>query len=176
MHHPVVDRFDNIYTTAITNMDVHDIARSSCTFGLAQYYIVTPILAQRELANTMTSFWIEGGGLKRNKDRSRAMSLINVQETLENAIAHEQEICGQKPLIIATSAKLQKNSISYECGREIIKKSPSTIVIFGTGHGLAKSITEGADYVLEPVYGAHDYNHLSVRSAAAIILDRLAGR
>ena len=31
------------------------------------------------------------------------------------------------------------------------------------------------DYILEPVYGSCDYNHLCVRSAVAIILDRLAG-
>jgi hypothetical protein len=31
------------------------------------------------------------------------------------------------------------------------------------------------DYILEPVYGPGEYNHLSVRSAVAIILDRLAG-
>ena len=31
------------------------------------------------------------------------------------------------------------------------------------------------DYIVEPIYGAGSYNHLCVRSAAAIILDRLLG-
>jgi len=31
------------------------------------------------------------------------------------------------------------------------------------------------DYILEPVSGASDYNHLSVRSAVSIIMDRLLG-
>jgi hypothetical protein len=33
-----------------------------------------------------------------------------------------------------------------------------------------------ADYVLDPVLGNTDYNHLSVRSAAAVILDRVFGK
>jgi len=32
------------------------------------------------------------------------------------------------------------------------------------------------DMLLEPIEGYTDYNHLSVRSAAAIILDRLLGK
>jgi hypothetical protein len=32
-----------------------------------------------------------------------------------------------------------------------------------------------ADYILDPLAGAGTYNHLSVRSAVAIILDRLLG-
>jgi hypothetical protein len=33
-----------------------------------------------------------------------------------------------------------------------------------------------ADYTLKPIYGPVDYNHLSVRAACAIILDRLRGK
>lgn len=177
LHHPVVDRFNQLYTTAITNMDVHDIARSACTYGLDQYYVVSPILAQRELASTMASFWVEGGGRKRNEDRAQAMNLVRVEESLEQCIAHESKQCQEKPLLIATSAKLcGEKTISYEKGRQLIAQSASTILIFGTGYGLAPEVIAQSNYVLEPIYGAHDYNHLSVRSAAAIILDRLHGR
>ena len=31
------------------------------------------------------------------------------------------------------------------------------------------------EYKVEPIYGPSNYNHLCVRSAVAIILDRLAG-
>ena len=41
--------------------------------------------------------------------------------------------------------------------------------------GLAPEVTERADIQLEPVRGPSNYNHLSVRSAAAVILDRLRG-
>jgi hypothetical protein len=49
------------------------------------------------------------------------------------------------------------------------------LILFGTGWGLASPALERCDHVLEPVEGTGDYNHLSVRSAAAVILDRLTG-
>lgn len=173
LHYPVVDRHDELYTTAITNIDVHDIARSSRTYGLSQYYIVSPILAQKELAHTISTFWIEGSGKDRNRDRTSAMELVSVQTTLEDCIAHERTL-GFEPVLIATSAKPSgPKTIDYQRGKDIIKENQSTILIFGTGYGLAPSVIEQSHYVLEPLYGCKDYNHLSVRSAAAIIMDRL---
>jgi|SRR5579871_2766226 len=177
IHYPVVDRNDQIYTTAITNIDVHDIARSAKTYGLSQYYIVSPITAQRELANTIAGFWIDGRGLSRNPDRTEAMELIDVQEDLEGCINAERTRSGQEPVIVATSAKAgDKKTVSYEVGRTIIGESKSTMLLFGTGHGLASCVIERAHYLLEPIHGKAFYNHLSVRSAAAIILDRLVSR
>lgn len=177
VHYPVVDRHSELYTTAITNIDVHDIARSSRTFGLNQYYLVTPIAAQRALASTISSFWIEGAGKDRNRDRTSAMDLVNVQSDLQGCIDHEYELTGELPLLIATSAKVcDKKTIDYQQGRMLIEQHQSTILIFGTGYGLAPSIVDQADFLLEPIYGPDDYNHLSVRSAAAIILDRLRSR
>lgn len=173
LHYPVVDRHDELYTTAITNIDVHDIARSSRTYGLSQYYIVSPILAQRELAHTISTFWIEGSGKDRNRDRTSAMELVSVQDDLQGCIEHEKAL-GFEPLLIATSAKPSgPKTVSYQKGRDLIKENRSTILIFGTGYGLAPSVIEQSQYVLEPIYGYGDYNHLSVRSAAAIIMDRL---
>ena len=50
------------------------------------------------------------------------------------------------------------------------------VLIFGTAWGLTEEFISKADYVLEPIVGKTDYNHLSVRSAAAIIFDRLLGQ
>ena len=49
-------------------------------------------------------------------------------------------------------------------------------MLFGTGWGLEKSILNEADYVLDSVEGIGEYNHLPVRAAIAIILDRLIAR
>ncbi|HEY6838272.1 MAG TPA: RNA methyltransferase, partial [Geobacteraceae bacterium] len=49
------------------------------------------------------------------------------------------------------------------------------LLVFGTGWGLTEELFERADLVLRPIKGPGSYNHLSVRSAAAIILDRLLG-
>ncbi len=174
LHHPVVDKNQQLYTTAITNIDVHDIARASCTYGLDQYFLVSPIAAQQAMARHIADFWVDGNGHRKNADRARALSLISVQPDLAGAIEHETSVTGKRPLLISTSAKpCGEKTISYAQGREIMNESPSSILIFGTGYGLAPSVIEASDYVLEPIYGPTDYNHLSVRSAASIILDRL---
>ena len=49
------------------------------------------------------------------------------------------------------------------------------LILLGTGHGLAQDIVDASDYTLCPIRGAAEYNHLSVRAAAAIILDRVIG-
>lgn len=40
---------------------------------------------------------------------------------------------------------------------------------------MTKEMMKQFDYIVEPIYGAGTYNHLCVRSAVAIILDRLLG-
>lgn len=175
LHYPVLDKTGNIYTTAITNMDVHDIARSSCTYGLDQYYIVSPIESQRQMAETIASFWLSNSGQFRNPDRSRAMQLICVKESLESSILREKEFLGKKPILIGTSAKkFEDKNISFSLLKNKINaRKDSIMLILGTGHGICESIFEFCDFILEPIIGSGDYNHLSVRSAAGIMLDRL---
>jgi len=48
--------------------------------------------------------------------------------------------------------------------------------MFGTGFGLASEVLDKADYILDPITGVNGYNHLPVRSAVAIILDRLIAK
>ena len=49
------------------------------------------------------------------------------------------------------------------------------LLVFGTGWGLAPEVFDRGWTVLEPIRGRGVYNHLPVRAAAAIILDRLLG-
>ena len=49
------------------------------------------------------------------------------------------------------------------------------LLLLGTGWGLTEECFASADLILEPIAGNGTYNHLSVRSAAAIMLDRLRG-
>jgi hypothetical protein len=174
IHHPVVDKNGELYTTAITNLDIHDIARAACTYGLDQYYLVTPIEAQRDLGKAIANFWIEGNGHRKNADRARAMELIKVVSTIDECVLSEQEIAGCEPNLISTSAKsFAHKTISYEAGKKVISENKSNILFFGTGHGLADCVLTRSNYLLEPIYGKNNYNHLSVRSAASIVLDRL---
>ncbi len=51
------------------------------------------------------------------------------------------------------------------------------LLLFGTGWGLTPQLLDEADLRTEPIRGVSPsgYNHLSVRSACAIALDRLRG-
>ncbi len=173
LHHPCVDKHGKIYTTSITNLDVHDIARSSKTYGVDAFYVVTPIQAQQEMAKAIAAYWDQGGGRVRNPSRTEAMEIVRVVASLEEAVAMEAAIRGNAPPVWATSAKLMgARTVSYAEARPTFLDQGG-VLIFGTGHGLAPHVVNAADYVLEPLPGADGYNHLSVRSAAAIIIDRL---
>jgi hypothetical protein len=175
VHYPCVDRNNALYTTSVTNLDVHDIARTCRTYGLTRYYLVHPISAQREMAKTIAHFWQEGKGKDRNPDRTQALELVNVAESIEEVIRQETELSAERPLQIATTARQDDNAWSFSQVRNAISSSRDIILWLGTGYGLAPEVLEQSDAVLEPIVGVPDYNHLSVRSAAAIILDRLCG-
>jgi hypothetical protein len=84
--------------------------------------------------------------------------------------------CGQKPELLVTSASLADATLTYSEARERIQQGRPLLILFGTGWGLTKEVLAMADSTLAPIQGFSHYNHLSVRSAVAIILDRLMGR
>ena len=176
VHHPCLDRDGNIFTTSITNLDVHDIARAATSYGCDAFYVVTPVSAQQEMARRIVGFWEEGPGQKRNPDRTIAMRIVHVAASVEDAIAAEERALGARPLVVATSARPQ-GSTPAAALRARLPSLPGVLLLFGTGHGLAPSLVDAADLVLAPLPGRPEknggYNHLSVRSAVVIHLDRL---
>jgi hypothetical protein len=76
---------------------------------------------------------------------------------------------------VATGASPHPKSIDFGLLKNLLKdESTPFFVLFGTGWGLTQEVRDDSDYVLAPIEGK-GYNHLSVRSAVAIILDRLLG-
>ncbi len=66
--------------------------------------------------------------------------------------------------------------ITFDEARESINSNNDPhVLVFGTAWGLAESVMEAADHIMSPVKGNGEYNHLSVRTAVAIIVDRLLG-
>ena len=135
--------------------------------------MVTPVEAQRALVGRILSHWTEGAGRQHNDDRTNALSSVRVVATLDAARA---AIPGDAQLVL-TSARQHDKAVSFQDFRSEIAGNPGRprLLVFGTGWGLAPGVFESADRVLEPIRGAAGYNHLSVRSAAAIVLDRLYG-
>jgi hypothetical protein len=172
MHYPVYDRNGRTVVSAITNLDLHDIARAARTFGLSRYYVVTPAVEQQRLAGQIIGHWQEGYGATYNPKRKSALELVTVKGTLDEVI---QTDFGSAPRLVATGAAAAA-TVTYAGFREELTNSAVPhLLLFGTGWGLADEIMARADLILPPVKGAGEYNHLSVRSAVAIILDRLFG-
>ena len=177
LHHPVLDKNGQVVTTAVTNMDIHDIARSGRTYGLAGFFVVTPVRALQKLALKIIEHWESGYGSRYNTTRKEALALARICGTLDDAIIAIERETGDKPIIIATSARRTPNRASFPMLRDVLdRQTRPFLILFGTGWGLTETILLQSDYVLEAIEGRGDYNHLSVRSAAAIILDRLLGR
>jgi hypothetical protein len=176
-HYPVLNRVGETIASAITNLDLHDLARSCCTFGVPVCYIVTPLKDQQDLAGRLTRHWIEGVGGEILPERREALKLLKVVESLSAAIEDLTRRHGQKPLLWVTSAKTRENGLTHRQARQVLEgEERSFLLILGTGWGLAPEIFDIADAVLEPIEGVNGYNHLPVRSAASIFMDRLLGR
>ncbi len=172
VHHPVLDKQGAIVTSALTNLDVHDLARSARTYGCTDYFVVHPIDAQRELAKRIVDHWTDGSSAKRIPDRKDALAVVRPVSRLADAIA----ALGADVELWVTAARDIGTPVSFaEARARLATAGPPVLIVFGTGWGLAPEIVERATIVLEPIRGAGAWNHLSVRAACAIALDRLVG-
>ncbi|BCS53165.1 RNA methyltransferase [Geobacter sp. SVR] len=177
LHYPVYNKHGETVTTALTNLDLHDIARASKTFGLDRFYIVTPSADQRTLAQRIAGHWQEGWGADYNKDRKAALDIVRICDKLKTAVAEFQSGFSAPVRTIITGATQRSGSIGFDQLRQMLQTDLGQpyLLLLGTGWGLTEECFASADHILAPIAGAGTYNHLSVRSAAAIMLDRLRG-
>jgi hypothetical protein len=170
VHFPCLDKNRDTVATAAFPLDVQDIARSCATFGVKRFFIVHPESRQREFLQSVVDFWAKEEARQWNQSRSTALELVEIMPSLE---AVKDKI--QNPLLVSTSATPDpEKNIGFSDLKKIAHLPEKEILlILGTGYGLHKKVFELSAFQLEPVYGASAYNHLSVRSAAAIILSRL---
>jgi hypothetical protein len=174
LHHPVYDKNGEVVATAVTNMDVHDLARIGKTYGVAGVFIATPVRALRLLAEKIIDHWQKGFGAPYNETRREALSLVRTVSDLDASILEIERKAGEPPVLIATSAKSAEGRVRFaELRGRLRSESTPHLLILGTGWGLTREVMDRADLVLEPIVGVSEYNHLPVRAAAAIMLDRL---
>lgn len=174
LHDPVYNRRGETVTAAVTNLDIHDLARAAMTFGIRRFYVVTPVEEQRALVHRIVGHWMDGYGGRYNPGRRKAFETITITSSLEEAGKDVERETGSRPLTVATGAALEPPLLTFaELGTLVRTGERPCLILFGTAWGLAKEAVSGADRRLEPISGVGEYNHLSVRSAAAIVLDRI---
>ena len=175
LHYPVLGKKGEIIASAITNLDLHDIARASKTYGVQSFQVVIPLDDQRQIAKDICAHWVTGHGSRSNPDRKLSFELVNIAPDFETVMKNIKQTTGVKPCTIATTAHTIDGCISYASCRELVQSYRPHLLVFGTAWGISPDFIAKCDHVLSPIQ-AHAYNHLSVRSAVAIILDRLLGR
>ncbi|HET97478.1 MAG TPA: RNA methyltransferase [Desulfurivibrio alkaliphilus] len=173
VHYPVNNRRGELIGSAVTNLDIHDIARTGRTYGIARFHLVTPYADQQSLVAELLAHWLTGRGGELNPARKEALQLVRVVPDLAGLYAKITARQGEAPLVVATSARAQGREIAYQdLKKRLVAKGP-TLILLGTAWGLAPEALAEVDAFLPPISGGGDYNHLPVRSAAAIIMDRL---
>jgi tRNA (guanine37-N1)-methyltransferase len=164
-------------TTSVTSLDMHDIARSCATYGIKNYFIVTPLIDQQRVVNVLLDFWQKGAGLDYNKNRHQAVKAVRLESSIADVIDAIEKIEGKRPLIIATSARDTQHAgqISFYDHAKVWASGRPILFVFGTGQGLTPEFIAGCDFLLPPLEGLTKFRHLSVRSAVAVVLDRWLG-
>lgn len=174
IHHPVYNKNRQVVRTCLTPLDLHDISRVCRTYGVRAFYFVNPMRSQRELAQMIFDHWSTGWGARYNPNRKEAISLIRIAPDLGGVLKAIENECGRPPRTVATSARIAQPDLDYPAMRARVREGREAfLLLFGTGWGLLEEDIEAADYRLLPIRGKGDFNHLSVRSAVSIILDRI---
>lgn len=179
MHDQVLLEEGREGTSSVTSIDIHDIARSSSTYGIKKYFIVTPLEDQQRIVNKLLSFWEGPVGIDYNPARHEAVGRVCLVASLDEAIEKIKQLEASEPILISTAAKrytnLQSKLITYFDQSKVWAEKRPVLFIFGTARGLSQTVLSRTDYLLMPIEGFTNFNHLSVRSAVAVILDRWLG-
>jgi hypothetical protein len=177
VHYPVKDRLGEVNATSVTPLNIHDLARAATTYGVRPFYVVTPLLSQQALAGRILRHWREGHGGEQNPSRRESLGIVRVVDSVNEASEDILRLTGRYPRLASTGARGGEGSVDYPTlAGEIGKGESPWLILFGTGSGLTAEIIAQCDVLLDPVRGPGEFNHLSVRSAVAIILDRLFGK
>jgi len=176
IHYPVYNKVGEVVTSSVTTLDIHDISRVARTYAVNSFCVVTPLKTQRQLVERLIEHWMTGYGAEYNPTLKEALILTKLMINITETVRDLTERYGKKPVTVATAARKFPESVSFQCLQRKMKKGEPILLLFGTGWGLEKNIIKEADYVLDPVEGVGAYNHLPVRAAIAIILDRLIAR
>lgn len=178
VHFPVIrDRLGTVGATSVSPLNVHDLARAARTYGVAPLYVVTPLLSQQALVGRILSHYREGYGAGANPTRAEALRDVVLSGSINEALDDLCRRSGGYPCVVGTAARPGPKSVGYPDLAARMRENPGPwLLLFGTGQGLGPEAAAQCDFFLGPVRGPGEFNHLPVRSAVAVILDRLFGK
>ncbi len=170
LHHPVLNRKGEEITSTVDHFDVMDASRLSLAYPVHRFYVVNHVPAQRALTERLIH---HGNEAARREQARGSFSKTTWAPELEVVRAELADDHGREPTVVATSAQSREPMIGFEALRERLAGGEPALLLIGKAWGLAPRVLEQADLRLAPIDAGTGFNHLSVRSAMAILLDRL---
>ena len=165
VHHPVLNKKGEVICSAVTNLDIHDIARAAKTYGVEEYFIVTTLQDQKILVDKIIKHWTHGPGGEVNPDRREALQMISMVNSVEDVVAEIETKERKQVTVIATTARKEQFATTFSELKSEMQDGGVFLLLFGTAWGLSGEVLSNADRVLAPIQSVSGYNHLSVRSA-----------
>lgn len=170
LHHPVLNRLGESISSTVDHFDVMDASRLALTYALWRLYVVTPVPAQRALVERLIR---HGNAEAERQDGRGTFSTTHWAPDLDTVLADHDDELECTPTVVATSAKAGQDDIPFAALRTRLWAGEPIVLLIGKAWGLAPAVFERADLRLAPIDAGTGYNHLSVRSATAILVDRL---
>lgn len=176
-HYPVRLEDGRMGVSSLTNLDVHDIARVSQSYGMGPFFVLTPDARQQEILACVLRHWLAGAGGITHPDRKKALAkvvpVLNFADLLEKA----KQFYGVEPVFVLTSAATPPRKagklLTPSDVRHFLVEKP-VVICLGTARGLVRHKLDFECMQMRPLRFLDD-NHLSVRAAAAILADRILG-
>ncbi len=170
VHAPVRNRAGEEIAASVNEYDWFDASRLALSYPVRRLFLVQPVAAQQAVARRLIA---HGLAPDRDVEQQGVFDRAALVDSIEAAVAAVAAEAGRPPLVVATTARPTPGAWTHAALRARIAAGDPVLVLFGKAWGLAERVIEAADARLEPVEGGTGFNHLSVRSAMAIIVDRL---
>jgi hypothetical protein len=170
VHQPVCNRLGEEITSTVDHFDVMDGSRLALGYPIRRFYVVNDIPAQRDLVHRLIRH-----GLGARDDERGEFARTAWAPDLEAVIAEHVRDTGARPSVVVTSARPGGAVTDFATARARLFAGEPMVIVFGKAWGLAPRLLDAADVRLAPIDAGTGFNHLSVRSAMAIVIDRLVG-
>jgi hypothetical protein len=172
-HDEVLGRGRSRLHASVTQIDLHDFSRLACTYGLAGFHCVSAMESQHRICQDIAEYWRAGFGRSYNPDRHQALALLQLHRSQQECLTSIENHHGAPAFLVGTSAQDSATSWDLADLLHLLPPARPLALQFGTSWGLSPEQLQACQGVLRPIQSQAPYNHLSVRCAAAILVDRL---
>lgn len=171
VHYPVRDATGAEIAATCSERDLVDLGRLSLVYPVEAAFVVQPLEAQGALVERLIAH-----GTRADRAHARGhLGRLRLVATLADAVALASDAAGRPVTVVATTARPSDDAVAAATLRARLERGEDALILFGKASGLADHVIAGADARLAPVGGGTGFDHLPVRPAIAIVLDRLLG-